>query len=125
MEFDRLGVFSYSREEDTPAADMPGQVEEGIKEARRDELMELQQAVAFEKAEDMVGQTLTAMIEGRVVDEDVYVARTYRDAPGVDGYLFVNTRIPLDTGDFVKVIVTDSNEYDLIGEILEDGEELS
>lgn len=125
MEFDRLGVFPYSREEDTPAADMPGQVEEGIKEARRDELMELQQAVAFEKAEDMVGQTLTAMIEGRVVDEDVYVARTYRDAPGVDGYLFVNTRMPLDTGDFVKVIVTDSNEYDLIGEILEDGEELS
>lgn len=125
MEFDRLGVFPYSREEDTPAAEMPDQVEENVKEARRDELMELQQAVAFEKAEGMVGQTLTVMVEGRVADEDVYVARTYRDAPGVDGYLFVNTSLQLTTGDFVKVIVTDSNEYDLIGEILEDGEEFA
>lgn len=125
MEFDRLGVFPYSREEDTPAAEMPDQVEENVKEARRDELMELQQAVAFEKAEGMVGQRLTVMVEGRVADEDVYVARTYRDAPGVDGYLFVNTSLQLTTGDFVKVIVTDSNEYDLIGEILEDGEEFA
>ena len=117
MEFDRLGVFAYSQEEDTPAAGMPEQVEEAVKEARRGELMELQQAIAFEKAEDMVGRVLTVMIEGKVADEDTYVARTYRDAPNVDGYLFVNTSANLMTGDFVKVQVVDSNEYDLIGEI--------
>ncbi|HIW80412.1 MAG TPA: 30S ribosomal protein S12 methylthiotransferase RimO [Candidatus Acetatifactor stercoripullorum] len=117
MEFDRLGVFAYSQEEDTPAAVMPDQVEESVKEARRDELMELQQEIAFEKAEAMVGRILTVMIEGKVADEDVYVGRTYKDAPGVDGYLFVNTSASLMTGDFVKVQVTGSNEYDLIGEI--------
>lgn len=117
MEFDRLGVFAYSQEEDTPAANMPEQIAEEIKEARRDELMELQQEIAFEKAEDMIGRVLVAMIEGKVADEDVYVARTYRDAPNVDGYLFVNTTASLVTGDFVKVMVTDANEYDLIGEI--------
>lgn len=117
MEFDRLGVFAYSQEEDTPAANMPEQIAEEIKEARRDELMELQQEIAFEKAEDMIGRVLVAMIEGKVADEDVYVARTYRDAPNVDGYLFVNTTVSLVTGDFVKVMVTDANEYDLIGEI--------
>ena len=117
MEFDRLGVFAYSQEEDTPAANMPEQIAEEIKEARRGELMELQQEIAFEKAEDMIGRVLVAMIEGKVADEDVYVARTYRDAPNVDGYLFVNTTASLVTGDFVKVMVTDANEYDLIGEI--------
>ena len=117
MEFDRLGVFAYSQEEDTPAAVMPDQGEETVKEARRDELMELQQEIAFEKAEAMVGRILTVMIEGKVADEDVYVGRTYKDAPGVDGYLFVNTSASLMTGDFVKVRVTGSNEYDLIGEI--------
>ncbi len=117
MEFDRLGVFTYSQEEDTAAALMPGQVEESVKEARRDELMELQQEIAFEKAEDMVGRVLTVMIEGKVADEDAYVARTYKDAPNVDGYLFVNTTASLMTGDFVKVQVIGSNEYDLIGEI--------
>ena len=118
MEFDRLGVFAYSREEDTPAALMEDQVPEEVKESRREELMELQQAIAFEKAEDMIGRKFTVMIEGKVADEDTYVARTYRDAPGVDGYLFVNTSANLMTGDFVKAIVTDSNEYDLIGEIM-------
>lgn len=117
MEFDRLGVFPYSQEEDTPAAGMPDQIEESVKEARRDELMELQQAIAFEKAEDMTGRVLTVMVEGKVADEDVYVTRTYRDAPNVDGYLFLNTTANLMTGDFVKVLVTDSNEYDLIGEV--------
>ena len=117
MEFDRLGVFTYSQEENTPAAVMPNQVDEGVKEARRDEIMELQQAIAFEKAEDMVGQVLWCMIEGKVADEDVYVGRTYKDAPNVDGYIFVQTSATLMTGDFVKVQVTDSNEYDLIGEI--------
>lgn len=118
MEFDRLGVFAYSREEDTPAAEMPDQVEEDVKEARRDELMELQQAIAFEKAEDSVGQLLDVLVEGRVVDEDVYVTRTYRDAPGVDGYLFLHTSSNLMTGDFVKALVTDSNEYDLVGDLV-------
>jgi len=117
MEFDRLGVFAYSQEEDTPAANMPDQVEEEVKLARRDELMELQQEIAFEKAEDMVGRILTVMIEGKVADEDAYVARTYKDAPNVDGYLFVNTTATLMTGDFVKVQVVGSNEYDLIGEM--------
>lgn len=123
MEFDRLGVFPYSQEEDTPAAGMPDQVAEEIKESRRDELMELQQAIAFEKAENMVGQVLTVMIEGKVADEDVYVGRTYRDAPGVDGLLFLNTTANLMTGDFVKALVTDSNEYDLIGEIYDEEDE--
>lgn len=117
MEFDRLGVFPYSREEDTPAADMDEQIAEEVKLFRRDELMELQQAIAFEKAESLVGQVLTVMIEGKVADEDTYVARTYRDAPNVDGYLFLNTTANLMTGDFARVLVTDSNEYDLIGEL--------
>ncbi|MBQ8816294.1 MAG: 30S ribosomal protein S12 methylthiotransferase RimO [Lachnospiraceae bacterium] len=117
MEFDRLGVFTYSQEDNTPAAVMPNQIAEEVKEARRDELMELQQAIAFEKAEEMVGQVLWCMIEGKVADEDVYVGRTYKDAPNVDGYIFVQTTATLMTGDFVKVLVTDSNEYDLIGEI--------
>lgn len=117
MEFDRLGVFPYSQEEDTAAAEMPEQIDDSIKEARRDELMELQQEIAFEKADDMIGRVLTVMVEGKVADEDVYVTRTYRDAPNVDGYLFLNTTANLMTGDFVKVLVTDSNEYDLIGEV--------
>ena len=117
IEFDRLGVFTYSQEEDTVAAELPDQVPDEVKVFRRDELMELQQEIAFEKAEDMPGTVLTVMVEGKVADEDTYVTRTYKDAPGVDGYLFLNTTANLMTGDFVKVIVTDSNEYDLIGEI--------
>ncbi len=119
MEFDRLGVFTYSQEEDTPAAQLPDQIQDELKEARRDELMELQQAIAFEKAEETVGRELWAMVEGRVADEDVYVARTYKDAPEVDGMLFLNTTASLVTGDFVKVLVTDANQYDLIGELVD------
>ncbi|MBR6477277.1 MAG: 30S ribosomal protein S12 methylthiotransferase RimO [Lachnospiraceae bacterium] len=117
MEFDRLGVFPYSQEEDTVAAAMEDQIPEEVKNARRDELMELQQEIAFEKAEEMIGRELVVMIEGKVADEDTYVSRTYRDAPNVDGYLFVNTTANLMTGDLVRVRVTDANEYDLIGEI--------
>ena len=117
MEFDRLGAFTYSQEEDTAAAIMPDQIDEEIKLERQQDIMELQQEIAFEKAEDMVGRVLTVMIEGKVADEDVYVARTYRDAPNVDGYLFLNTSASLMTGDLVKVMVTDSNEYDLVGEM--------
>ncbi|MGN0386868.1 MAG: 30S ribosomal protein S12 methylthiotransferase RimO [Lachnospiraceae bacterium] len=116
-EFDRLGVFTYSCEEDTAAAEMPNQIDEEVKKDRQAELMELQQEIAFEKASAMIGKVLTVMIEGKVADEDVYVARTYRDAPNVDGYLFLNTTANLMTGDFVRVLVTDYNEYDLIGEI--------
>lgn len=117
MEFDRLGVFAYSPEEDTAAASMPDQVEEEVKEARRAEIMELQQEICFDQAEDMTGRELFVMIEGKVADENVYVARTYRDAPNVDGYLFVNTGELLMSGDFVWVKVTGALEYDLIGEI--------
>ena len=117
MEFDRLGVFTYSQEEDTPAAMMDNQIDEEVKAARQEELMILQQEIAFEKAQDMIGRVLTVMVEGKVSEDDVYVARTYRDAPNVDGYLFINTTANLMTGDLVKVMVTDSNEYDLVGEI--------
>lgn len=117
MEFDRLGVFPYSQEEGTPAAEMADQIPEEIKIFRRDELMELQQEIAFEKAQDMVGRVLTVMIEGKVAEEATYVARTYRDAPDVDGYLFLDTSAELMTGDLVRVLVTDANEYDLIGEM--------
>ena len=116
-EFDRLGVFAYSQEEDTPAAIMPDQVPEEIKEERRDEIMELQQEIAFEKNEAMEGRTLYVMIEGKVADEHAYVGRTYMDAPGVDGLIFVQTMEELMTGDFVPVRVTGALEYDLIGEI--------
>lgn len=119
-EFDRLGVFTYSPEEDTPAATMSGQIEEDIKEARKAEIMELQQEIAFEAAQDMIGKELYAMVEGKVADEDAYVARTYKDAPNVDGYLFINTDRSLMSGDFVKVRITGSYEYDLIGEICDE-----
>lgn len=120
IEFDRLGVFAYSQEEDTPAAEMDGQVREDVKLQRQKEIMELQQDIAFDLAEEMIGRVLYAMVEGKVAEEDVYVARTYKDAPNVDGYLFITTTENLMTGDFVKVRVTGSNEYDLIGEICHD-----
>ncbi len=119
MEFDRLGVFPYSQEEDTPAALMEDQIEEEVKQQRLAELMELQQEIAFAAAEDMAGRVVTAVIEGKVADENAYVARTYKDAPGVDGLLFVETGRELMTGDFVKVRVSGACEYDLMG-VLED-----
>ena len=119
MEFDRLGVFTYSAEEDTPAAEFEDQIEEEIKKDRQAEIMELQQEIAFEKAENAVGRTVLAMIEGRLPDENAYAARTYMDAPNVDGLVFVQTSRELMTGDFVKVKITGSYEYDLIGEIVE------
>jgi len=116
MEFDRLGVFTYSPEENTPAAEMPGQIPEETKNARREELMELQQAIAFEKAESMKGSILQVMVEGYLPEEDIYAARTYKDAPNIDGLLFLSSEKELMTGNFVRVRVTDSDEYDLIGE---------
>ena len=122
LRFDRLGVFTYSQEEDTPAATMPDQVTERVKNTRRNKLMRLQQEIAFENAENMVGKVVEAVIEGRITDTDdeegfSYVARTYKDAPDIDGYVFVTgVNRELMTGDYIKVLITGSNEYDLIGE---------
>ncbi len=120
MEFDRLGCFTYSPEENTPAAKMSDQIEEEVKEERQAEIMELQQEIAFELAEEMVGRELLVMIEGKIADENAYVGRTYRDAPNVDGLIFINTHIDLVSGDFVKARVTGALEYDLIGEVVEE-----
>ncbi len=122
LRFDRLGVFTYSQEEDTPAATMPDQVTERVKTTRRNKLMKLQQQIAFEAAEAMVGKIVRAVVEGRITDDDdeglTYVARTYKDAPDIDGYLFITkVQRELMTGDYVDVLITGSNEYDLIGEI--------
>ena len=115
MEFDRLGVFTYSPEENTPAAEMADQVPEEVKEERRDELMELQQEISYDRGQDRIGQEILVMIEGKVADESAYIGRTYGDAPKVDGYIFVQTGELLMTGDFAKVRVTGALEYDLIG----------
>lgn len=115
MEFDRLGVFTYSMEEDTPAASFPDQIDEEVKLDRQAELMELQQEIAFDNAEDMIGREVLVMIEGKVADENAYVGRTYKDAPGVDGLIFVNTDVELMSGDFAKVKITGAMDYDLIG----------
>lgn len=118
MEFERLGVFTYSQEEDTPAAGFEDQVEEEVKEDRQAEIMELQQEIVFEQAESMIGREVLVMIEGKVADENAYVGRTYRDAPNVDGLIFVNTEEELMSGDFARVRVTGAAEYDLIGELI-------
>ncbi len=117
MEFDRLGVFTYSPEEDTPAALFDDQIDEEVKLDRQADIMELQQEIAFEKAQEAVGSTLPVMVEGKVPDEHAYVARSYRDAPDVDGFVFIQTGRELMTGDFVRVRITGAHEYDLIGEI--------
>ena len=120
MEFDRLGVFTYSPEENTPAASMANQIPEEIKEERQAELMELQQEISLEKGNSRIGQELLVLIEGKVADENAYVGRTYADAPNVDGYIFVQSPEILMSGDFVRVRVTGALEYDLIGEIADE-----
>ncbi|MBR2528994.1 MAG: 30S ribosomal protein S12 methylthiotransferase RimO [Blautia sp.] len=117
MEFDRVGVFPYSAEEDTPAAVMPDQIPQEVKEQRRDELMELAQEISLEKGKEKLGQSLMVLIEGKVSGEAAYVGRSYADAPKVDGYIFIQTTQELTTGDFVRVRITGSLEYDLIGEL--------
>lgn len=119
MEFDRLGVFLYSPEEGTPAYSYPEQITEETKLARKEAVMELQQEISFDKNEAVKGKELWVLIEGQVADENAYVGRTYRDAPDIDGYVFINTEEMLITGDFVKVRITGAYEYDLIGEIVE------
>ena len=118
LEFDRLGAFTYSPEEDTPAATFEDQIDETVKEDRQADIMELQQEIAFDKAEDMIGREVLVMIEGKVADENAYVGRTYRDAPNVDGLIFINTDVELISGDFAKVKVTGALDYDLIGELI-------
>lgn len=117
-EFDRLGAFTYSPEDGTPAAEFKEQIPEQQKETWRDEIMELQEEIIFDKNEEMKKRVLWVMIEGRVDGENAYVGRTYRDAPEIDGYIFINTDETLMTGDFVKVRVTGAYEYDLIGEMM-------
>lgn len=118
MEFDRLGAFPYSQEEGTPAAEFPDQLSEETKKNWQADVMELQEEVIFDKNETMTGRELYVFIEGKVADENAYIGRTYRDAPGVDGYIFINTEEELVTGDICKVRVTGAYEYDLIGELL-------
>lgn len=118
MEFDRLGVFTYSPEEDTPAADFADQIDEEVKLDRQEDLMGLQQMIAYDLAQDMVDREVLVMIEGKVADENAYVGRTYRDAPDVDGLVFLESDEELVTGDMAKVRITGAQEYDLIGEII-------
>ena len=120
MEFDRLGVFTYSPEEGTPAAEMDNQIDEEVKEQWRDEVMELQQEVSLDKSADMVGKTIEVMIEGKISDDEAYVGRSYKDAPNVDGFVFVNTTANLMSGAIVRVEITGAMEYDLIGSLVED-----
>lgn len=119
MEFTRLGVFTYSPEEGTAAADMENQIPEEVKEERRDRLMELQQDISSDLSQAQIGRIVTVMIEGKVADENAYVGRTYMDAPNVDGYIFINTDEELMSGDFCRVKVTGALEYDLIGEMVQ------
>ena len=120
LRFDRLGVFTYSREEDTPAAAMEEQVPEEVAEKRRDEIMQIQQKIAFEKTSAQIGHALEVMVEGALPEDGVYITRTYMDAPEVDGYVFVATDWNLMSGDFLNVKITGADEYDLIGEVIEE-----
>ena len=118
MEFDRLGAFTYSPEEGTKAAAMPDQIDEDIKAEWQADVMELEEEVIFDKNETLKGKELYVFIEGKVADENAYIGRTYRDAPNVDGYIFINTDETLMTGNICKVMVTGAYEYDLIGELV-------
>ncbi len=125
IRFDRLGVFTYSPEEGTRAASFEDQIEEEVKEKRRDEIMSLQQEISLSVQETRVGEIYDCMIEGRIPEEHVYVGRTYRDAPNVDGYIFINDekiRGELMTGDMISVKITGASEYDLEGEPVEKDE---
>lgn len=118
MEFDRLGVFTYSAEENTPAAKMKNQISEAVKEERRDEIMTLQQEISLDKSSQLIDSILSCMVEGKMIDDDVYVARSYKDAPNVDGYVFIHTDENLMSGDIVKVKIESAYEYDLMGSLV-------
>ncbi len=117
MEFNRLGAFTYSREDGTPAANFENQVDEEIKKKRQQDIMELQQEISYELNEGCVGNTYQVLVEGYLFDENVYVGRSYMDAPNVDGYIFIHSNRELMSGIIVPVKITDYNEYDLIGEV--------
>jgi ribosomal protein S12 methylthiotransferase len=118
MELDRVGIFTYSQEEDTPAAEFSDQIPEEVKEQRREELMLLQQEISYEQDETFIGQEMKVLIEGYLYEEDIYVGRTYRDAPKIDGSVFVKAEEEIISGDFVKVKITGAQEYDLMGEVI-------
>ena len=120
IRFDRLGVFTYSKEEGTPAGRRKDQIKKKVKLERQKELMEIQQQVAFENAKAMIGRKLSVMIEGKLVDEEVYIGRSYMDAPKVDGYVFVYSEGEHISGDFVQVEITGAKGYDLVGKIVAD-----
>ena len=115
MKFDRLGVFTYSKEEDTPAAKMRPQIRKGVKNTRRDELMILQQGISLSANRERIGQSLPVFVEGMLPEEGVCIGRSYGDAPGVDGYVFFEPLREHMSGDFVTVHITDASEYDLHG----------
>ena len=119
MEFDRMGAFAYSQEENTPAAMLPDQIDDAVKEDRRNEAMALQQEVILDANEARIGEHLEVMIEGELPGEGVYIGRSYRDAPDVDGYVFVQNDRPLVSGDFIRVRISGAWEYDLLG-VIED-----
>ena len=123
MRFERLGVFTYSQEEDTPAAEMEDQIPEEIKEERRDIIMAMQQEIAFENNESWIGEEMDVMIEGYLPDDDIYVGRSYMDAPDVDGFVFLSTSWHLETGDYVRARIVQAQGYDLIGEVIEEEDE--
>ena len=120
MRFDRLGVFAYSREDGTPAAGMPDQIPEEVREARREELLCCQQAIAEERNQGLIGQTFEVFIEGFMPEEEVWVGRTYRDAPDVDSLFFIRCDQELHTGDLVHALATEAGTYDLIGELTDE-----
>ena len=118
MEFDRLGVFPYSAEEGTKAAEMDGQITEEVKESRRDEIMALQQEISADKAASRIDNEMSVLIEGYLYEDDIYIGRTYMDAPKVDGNVFVRAEEELISGDIVPVRITGANEYDLMGDVI-------
>ena len=120
MRFDRLGVFTYSKEEGTPAAKFENQIDEKTKIKRRDAIMALQHGISQELTAEKVGKVMKVLIEGKITDEDVYIGRTYQDAPDIDGEVFVEYEGELISGDFVDVRITGANDYDLIGEIVDE-----
>jgi ribosomal protein S12 methylthiotransferase len=122
MEFDRLGVFTYSAEEGTKAALMEGQIPQEVKEERRDKIMALQQEISSFRTSQRVGTVMDVLIEGYLYEDDIYIGRTYMDAPGVDGSVFVRAQEELISGDIVPVRITGSGEYDLMGDVIYEDE---
>lgn len=118
MEFDRLGVFTYSPEDDTPAATMENQIEEEVKEERKEDIMYLQQEISYNNAKKMIGKTIKVLIEGKLPEDNVFIGRSSKDAPNIDGYVFVSSEEEIMSGDFVQVKITEAKEYDLIGEVV-------